>query len=358
MFADILREREEYMKSFMPFSPGMEFKYIHLHKVIENAEQIAEGECFTPEEAEKLRMAALIHDIGRFEQQRQFSTFDDSISFDHSEYSCKIAKEKGWTDDEDVLEAVRRHNKSGIPVDLSPRRLKIVLALKDADRLDILRGLEAYVQQYGDEWRQKVQELFQIDPYAPPSEAVCELVLSRKIVDFKLLHSVSDCTIMQIGWVLAGFHFATTCRLAVQRGHLEFRRRLLKTISDSPLIDKVCDIAALSNFYRGLAGLMAAVVMADGFFQPEEEETVERVFHGCARNRTEYAACMASFGQALSDKRGIPYYAALCRECGGDDDIAFVIDVLEKIVAADGVIQSSESQVVQRIREALKGVRR
>lgn len=349
----IIQEVEAYMNSFRPFNGGMEFKYVHMHNVLENAGLISAGEEFSAIECEKFRLAALFHDVGRFEQQRRYSTFDDAHSSDHSKISCEVALANGWTDDEDVLEAVRLHNKPKIPEGMSPLRRKLVLATKDSDRLDILRGLQSHQESAGKDWRLQSQKVFHVDPYAPPSTEVCQLVLSRKPVDFALLRTVSDCLIMQIGWVLTGFHFATSCRLAVERGHVEWRRKLLKEISDSPLIDRVCDVASLSNFYRGLAGLMAKTVMADGCFQQEEKTMVENIFGACARNGTEYGACMASFDQALAETRGIGYYAALCRERGGEADLAFVMEVLEKLVAADGVVQIQESDTLRHVRQAL-----
>lgn len=349
-FQAIARECEAYLDGFRPFTKAMEFKYYHLHRAVADAEILAQSELFRDDESEKLRLAVMLHDMGRFEQLRRHGTFDDRASEDHALISCEIAKERGWTEDEDVLAAVRCHNHPRTPGGMSALRRKLVLGTKDCDRLDILLSLQSLYDEVG---LREISRMFRIEPEPPPSPVVCRTVLSRQIVDFRLLASASDCMIMQIGWLLTGFHYATTCRLAVNRGYIEYRRKALKEISDSPYIDEVCDIASLSNFYRGIAGVMAKMVMADGSYQPEERTLVDRTFRKFARNDTEYLACMSAFDGALETERDLDYYLALCREKGGPEDFKVVTSVAEELMFADGVCHPKEESVLERILAAL-----
>ena len=50
--------------------------------------------------------------------------------------------------------------------------------------------------------------------------------------------------LIQVGWMISGLHFATAQRLCRERNHLAFRRDFLHQLTDSPAIDRVCDIAA------------------------------------------------------------------------------------------------------------------
>ena len=74
----------------------MQLKRTHTAFVVKNAEAIADGEGFTPEEREVALAAALLHDTGRYEQLKRYNTFKDSDSVDHAVFSHDIVKEKGW----------------------------------------------------------------------------------------------------------------------------------------------------------------------------------------------------------------------------------------------------------------------
>ena len=72
---------------------------------------------------------------------------------------------------------------------------------------------------------------------------------SRKVSSVKSdsnrsLKSLSDFVLIQVGWMISGLAFATSRRLCAERGHLEYRRRFLHELTDSPAIDRICDMAA------------------------------------------------------------------------------------------------------------------
>ena len=107
----------------------MQLKRIHTAFVVRNAEAIAEGESFDGLTREVARIAALLHDTGRYEQLRRYNTFKDSESVDHAVFSHDIVTERGWLDQieaigegegwkDAVLKAVLYHNRRDLPEDM------------------------------------------------------------------------------------------------------------------------------------------------------------------------------------------------------------------------------------------------
>lgn len=90
----------------------------------------------------------MLHDIGRYEQLKVYGTFSDAKSIDHAELSYQIVKMHEWLadinqDDKDiVLNTVRFHNKRDLPVGLNDDCLLVSKALRDADKIDILKVIE------------------------------------------------------------------------------------------------------------------------------------------------------------------------------------------------------------------------
>ena len=241
-FSQLLKAYDDYVATFAPLSEMMRLKRIHTGFVVKNAEQIAAEEGFTPEEAEKARAAALLHDTGRYEQLKRYNTFRDCDSVDHAVFSHDIVVEKGWAQDEDVLTAILVHNRRDIPNNLPPLREKICHVVRDADKLDIFRVLEAQIDAHPD-WKKEAGTAFwNLKVDEAPNDEVCKAIIERRPVDYQLIKSLSDFILIQIGWMVSGLHFATSRRLAKERGHLEFRRRILHELSSSPWIDKLCDL--------------------------------------------------------------------------------------------------------------------
>ena len=70
-----------------------------------------------------------------------YSTFEDSISFDHGDEGYNILKELGITD-EIILISTKLHNKYMLPEDLDERTKMFVNITRDADKLDIMISLD------------------------------------------------------------------------------------------------------------------------------------------------------------------------------------------------------------------------
>ena len=230
--------------------PMMQLKRVHTAFVVKNAELIADGEGFDDLERETALAAALLHDTGRYEQLLRYNTFKDSESVDHAVFSHDIVKEKGWLEQtgarraDAVLAAVLYHNRREIPEGLDHVTRIASDTVRDSDKLDIFRVLEDQVAHT--DWRADSRAFWNLAVSAPPNPEVVSCIEERRPVDYQDIKSLSDFVMIQVGWMTSGLVFETTRRLCAERGHLEYRRRFLHELTDSPSIDRVCDLAASS----------------------------------------------------------------------------------------------------------------
>ena len=230
----------------------MRLKRVHTGFVVRNAEAIADGEGFTDEEREVSLAAALLHDTGRYEQLKRYNTFKDSDSVDHAVFSHDIVVEKGWLEKVEaggrgrqwkdaILKAVLYHNRRDLPEDMDSLTEVASHTVRDADKLDIFRVLEDQVEHT--DWKGDSRAFWNLAVSAPPNPVVVECIERGQPVDYQNIKSLSDFVLIQVGWMISGLHFATSRRLCSERNHLAYRRKFLHQLTDSPAIDRVCDIA-------------------------------------------------------------------------------------------------------------------
>ena len=119
-------------------------KHEHTLRVVDNSRKIAEDICLPPQEIELAEMIGLFHDIGRFEQWRQYHSFNDHETIDHAELGTKIIEECGILKEhisyDVIISAIKNHNKFKISTKITDdRKLTFCKIIRDADKLDIIR---------------------------------------------------------------------------------------------------------------------------------------------------------------------------------------------------------------------------
>ena len=101
---------------------------------------------FNDDDIKLATIIGLLHDIGRFEQIKQFDTFKDAISFDHASYGVKVLFEDGlikdfWDnqDDYEIIKfAIENHNKLEIADSFDERAIMHAKLIRDTDKMDIM----------------------------------------------------------------------------------------------------------------------------------------------------------------------------------------------------------------------------
>lgn len=128
---------ENYINNYDLNIPELYKKKMHTYRVVEFAKEIASSINLSEDDTNKACICALFHDLGRFPQFSKYKTFQDAISIDHGDKSYEILKELNYND-QDVLSAVKYHNKYSVPQDLSDSEILFANITRDADKLDIL----------------------------------------------------------------------------------------------------------------------------------------------------------------------------------------------------------------------------
>ena len=143
----------DYVKNYDPEDPMIRHKVTHTFRVAGLAERIAASLGADGEGVDFAWLLGLLHDIGRFEQVRQYGTFIDSQSVDHAEFGADILfgqklieafPAEGLPEEwRSIAEtAIRLHNKLTLPEDLNDEMRMFCQILRDADKVDIFRVVE------------------------------------------------------------------------------------------------------------------------------------------------------------------------------------------------------------------------
>ncbi|MBS6555643.1 HDIG domain-containing metalloprotein [Collinsella stercoris] len=120
-------------------------KVEHTYEVTELCDEIARGEGLPPADVDLAWLCGLLHDIGRFEQLRQWGTFSDADSCSHAALGIQVLKDEmgSFTRDPEwahiIERAVALHSDFRLPSDLGARERLFCTITRDDDKVDILR---------------------------------------------------------------------------------------------------------------------------------------------------------------------------------------------------------------------------
>ena len=136
---------DEYVSNYDMSDPDINYKYYHSYRVMDVMELLATKLNMSEKDIHLAKVIGLLHDIGRFEQDKLFNSFKDS-KFDHGNYGVEVLKKTNLLDKtnidksdyEVVYKAVDNHNQFKIDEGLTERELLFSKLVRDADKLDIL----------------------------------------------------------------------------------------------------------------------------------------------------------------------------------------------------------------------------
>ena len=143
---EAIAEFKNYTNNYLKYGKMINLKINHTLRVMNLCERIAESLNLTEEEIEVSKIIGLLHDIGRFEQWKNYKTFRDLDSIDHGDYGVEILKKDNYLkkyikDDkyeEIIINSVKYHNKYEIPSNLNEKNYLFIKLIRDADKIDIL----------------------------------------------------------------------------------------------------------------------------------------------------------------------------------------------------------------------------
>ena len=138
---------EEFIKYTDPYQKygiKIDLKVKHTLRVRDLCIQIAKSENLSEEDISLASLCGLLHDIGRFEQWKRYSSYNDLQTLDHGDLGVEILKHNNFinkfTDEhiDTILHAVKYHNKYKVPNTISNKDKFFTNITRDADKIDIL----------------------------------------------------------------------------------------------------------------------------------------------------------------------------------------------------------------------------
>lgn len=141
----MVEEFEKYVNNYDLDNIKIKLKYNHSIRVMNLCVKYAQKIGFNEEDIHLAKVIGLLHDIGRFEQLKEFNSFDDS-NIDHATLGVKILFEDGlikkfWNNKDDyelINFAIKNHNKIKIEETNNDRYLKFAKLIRDIDKMDII----------------------------------------------------------------------------------------------------------------------------------------------------------------------------------------------------------------------------
>lgn len=212
-----------------PFCPPdclpLQIKLSHTRHVLENAQAIVAGNEH-PElcglVARAALLAALYHDVARFEQFTRFSTFRDADSLNHGAFGCQIIRRKGFLDDEPA--PVRRlarigvclHNRYRLPR-LGTAEGVVTAVVRDADKLDIFRVMASHLNAAVPSGDVVLHVKNEPEHW---SSAVAGMILRGEVPNYSDLHYINDFRMLLVSW-LRDLGFAGSRKRLADSGYVE-----------------------------------------------------------------------------------------------------------------------------------------
>lgn len=211
-----------YVSDYNAKDEKVRLKIEHTLRVAQLCDRIA-ASCGLRGEAQDLAwLIGLLHDVGRFEQLKNYGTFIDAQSIDHAVYGAQILFEQrkirdyvsDETEDQLIRQAVHWHSAYRIPEDLDERTEMYCHILRDADKIDILKvNIEFPLEEI---YNVTTEEL----KTAPVSEAVLQAFYEEHAVLRSLKKSVADYIVGHISLVYE-LVYPESLRIAKEQGFLE-----------------------------------------------------------------------------------------------------------------------------------------
>lgn len=140
----------EYTSHYNLADEKIKLKVHHTYRVAALCQRIANSLKLPAEDVDLAWLTGMLHDIGRFEQIRNYNTFSDADSIDHAHYGVEILYTDGRIKDylpgcqaepdyEIVRAAIWNHSAFRLETGLDRRTRMFCNILRDADKIDILK---------------------------------------------------------------------------------------------------------------------------------------------------------------------------------------------------------------------------
>ena len=149
----MIEEFKKYVRKYDFNDYRIKGKFNHSFDVMKMCVYLAKKLRLSKEDVEIAKQIGLLHDIGRFEQLKKYDTFNDAISVNHGEYAVDVLFEDNYIKKFNIKKenyniikiAILNHNKNAIDDNLSERETLFCKIIRDADKLDIFKIVQNYI---------------------------------------------------------------------------------------------------------------------------------------------------------------------------------------------------------------------
>lgn len=193
----------------------------HTLRVCQEIISLGQALALEPEDLRLAEAAALLHDIGRFEQLKQYGTFVDRDSVNHARLGLQVIREEALLADIDpeerrlIEESIACHNVACVPNGHTGRGLRLIKMLRDADKLDIW-GVAIRNYNVPKEEADAFVNL-DLEDTAGFSSDILEAVHQHRPVNSGDIKNLNDLKLLQISWVF-DLNFDASLAQVDQRG--------------------------------------------------------------------------------------------------------------------------------------------
>lgn len=225
---------DEYVSNYDMNDKEINYKYYHSYRVMDIMELLSKKLNLNEIDTHVAKVTGLLHDIGRFEQDKLYDSFQDK-KFDHGNYGAKILRETSILDKtgirkedyEVVCKAVDNHNQLKIDEGLNERELFFAKLIRDADKLDILYALG----------QENILELKQDDKEI--TKALEEEFFSHKQGIIKNVNNLNDSIVIEFCYIY-DINFNCTYELIAKEKYYD---KIYERINRKDIFKKYLDYA-------------------------------------------------------------------------------------------------------------------
>lgn len=220
---------DTYVNQFDVQDDKVRLKIEHTARVTALCERIARSLQLSEEDVNLAWVMGLLHDVGRFEQLKDFGTFNDAQSIDHAKYGVKLLFDEGHirdyiedeTCDDLIRTAIWNHNVFRMPEELTERELLFCQILRDADKIDILRvnveiPIETIYNCTTEELKQAIVTEEVLKSFAEEhavehrfKKTPVDHVVGHASLVFELVYPISICIVEEQGYLEKILHFSS-----------------------------------------------------------------------------------------------------------------------------------------------------
>lgn len=232
----------QYVQGFYSTDEELHFhvrlKEEHTLRVLQYATDIGSWLAFLPKQLELAKIAALLHDVGRFKQYQTYRTFNDGLSINHAELGLEILEQfdiltaagLSAREQDIVKKAILYHNRRRLPSDIEDDDCLLLSQItRDADKLDI------YSMLVTEEKENQIPHPPELQYDSHYSQRLIEDILQGKLIQPRDRKTSADLMLFRLSWIY-DIYFPYSFSYILQQQYLE---KLIATLPDTEDIQRV-----------------------------------------------------------------------------------------------------------------------